>query len=532
MIIVGVWAALSVGTALVIERYWLSGSEERGPVDQLPGEVGTCGGRPVDAPRQLRATWLTTVNNIDWPSRRGLDEATVKAEYQGWLDLAQRLNHNAIFVHVRPSGDAFWPSEYAPWSEWLTGRRDGADPGWDPMAYMISEAHARNLEFHAWMNPYRGAQPATVGGPGADMNQLAPNHPLRAHPEWAVVYPKNHRAARFYFDPGIPQARQFVEDAMLEAVEKYDIDGVHFDDFFYPYPEAGQDFDDAGSFAAYGTGFASRGEWRRANVNTLVREMNERIKAIKPWVKFGISPFGIWRNSTTDPAGSQTNGLQSYDQIYADTREWVRQGWLDYIVPQLYWHIGFGVADYATLLPWWSNVVTGTKVQLYIGQPDYRVGEAGAWQDPAEMERHLALTTSYAVSGNVHFSAKSLRNDRLGAVSRYAARFYAGPALVPPMSQLPAAPPGAPTIDSVGRDPDGAVTLTWRPGVGEAAMYAVYRVDAGQEKGHLVATIRGRGAEALTWTDRGPAADARASYCVSGLDRSWNEGRISSPSLV
>ncbi len=525
-------SVLLVAAAWLIERRWESDprSTDPGGKPVTAGELGTCGGTPIEAPRQLRGMWLTTVNSIDWPSRPGLDIATVKTEYQGWMDLAQRQNHNAIFVHVRPSGDAFWPSQYAPWSEWLTGKRDGADPGWDPMAYMIAEAHARNLEFHAWMNPYRGAQPATVGGPGGDMNQLAPNHPLRSHPEWAVVYPVGTRASRFYFDPGIPEARKFVEDSMLEAVQKYDIDGVHFDDFFYPYPEAGQDFNDAASFAAFGQGL-SRGDWRRANVNTLVREMNERIKAIKPWVKFGISPFGIWRNSSTDPTGSTTNGLQSYDQIYADTREWVRQGWLDYIVPQLYWHIGFNLADYAKLLPWWSNVVKDTQVQLYIGQADYRVGEAGAWSDPAELERHLEMNTHYSVAGNVHFSAKSVRDDKLGAVTHYRNRFYAGPALVPTMAQLPASPPSAPAIEGIRREPDGAVTLTWRPGVGEgeATTFAVYRVDAGQQKALLVGTVRGKGSTAHTWTDRAPSTTDGYEYCVSGLDRSWNEGRVSSP---
>jgi uncharacterized lipoprotein YddW (UPF0748 family) len=527
-------AVLLVAAAAVVERLWARdvGSDSTSDHPAAVGEMGTCGGRPVSAQRQLRGMWLTTVNNIDWPSKPGLDEATVKAEYQGWLDLAQRLHHNAIFVHVRPSGDAFWPSQYAPWSEWLTGRRDGSDPGWDPMAYMIAEAHARNLEFHAWMNPYRGGQPATVGGPGGDINQLAPNHPLRVHAEWAVVYPVGTRASRLYFDPGIPDARRFVEDAMLEAVQKYDIDGVHFDDFFYPYPEAGQDFDDADTFATYGQGSTSKADWRRANVNALVREMKERIRAIKPWVKFGISPFGIWRNSTTDPLGSQTNGFQSYDQIYADTRLWVREGWVDYIVPQLYWNIGFDKADYAKLLPWWSDVVSGTKVQLYIGQPDYRVGESGAWLDPAELERHLDLNTRYPVAGNIHFSAASLRDDKLGAVTRYTAKYYVGPALVPAMAQLPASPPPAPSVDGIRREPDTGVTLTWRPGSADTAMYGVYRVEAGQDKAVLVGTARGHGADEQTWTDHSPSTKDGAQYCVSGLDRSWNEGRVSSPMRV
>ncbi|SCF16370.1 Uncharacterized lipoprotein YddW, UPF0748 family [Micromonospora coriariae] len=480
--------------------------------------IATCAGQPARAPRELRGMWITTVNNIDWPSRRGLPAETVRAEFRGWLDLAVRRNHNAVFVHVRPSGDALWPSSYAPWSEWLTGRRDGRDPGWDPMEFMVAEAHARNLEFHAWFNPYRGGQPATVGGPGPKLDQLAPTHPLRRHRDWVVTYPSADRpGSRLYFNPGIPEARAFVEDSMLEAVQRYDVDGVHFDDFFYPYPEAGQDFPDGAAFARYGGGFANKDAWRRDNVNTLVREMSERIKAIKPWVKFGISPFGIWRNKRTDPAGSATAGLQSYDDIYADTRLWVREQWLDYVVPQLYWHIGFEKADYAKLLPWWAATVKGTGVQLYIGQADYRVGERGAWRDPAELDRQLALNRRYAVSGSVHFSARQVRADKLGAVSRYSAAHYGSPALVPTMARLPAAPPAAPEVTGV-RRADTGVELNWRGD--DATSFAVYRMDG--DGARLVGTARGTG-----WIDRTAPADRPLTYCVSALDRSGNEGPLS-----
>lgn len=463
--------------------------------------------------------WLTTVINIDFPSRPGLPEAQVKAEYQGWLDLAVAQRHNAIFVHVRPSGDAFWPSAYAPWSEWLTGKRDGKSPGWDPMAYMVDEAHKRNLEFHAWFNPYRGTQPAP-SGPGADFRKLAPNHPLIQHSEWALAYPQG-KAARLYFDPGIPEARKFVEDSMLEAVEKYDVDGVHFDDFFYPYPVAGQDFPDGASYAKYGGG-KSRADWRRENVNTLVREMDARIKELKPWVKFGISPFGIWRNSASDPAGSDSKGLEAYDAIYADTRKWVREGWLDYIVPQLYWYAGFGKADYAKLLPWWSALVKGTGVQLYVGQADYRVGEEGRWSDPAELDRQLALNERYGVQGQVHYSAKQVRADRLGAVTRYRDKHYAAPALVPVMKQLPAAPPPAPRLIAGTRGDDGAVRFE---ASSSATGWALYRVDG--KTADLVATGRG-GTEV---TDPAPPPGA-ATYCLSALDRSGNEGPASAPIAV
>ncbi|GGL15634.1 lipoprotein [Mangrovihabitans endophyticus] len=481
---------------------------------------GRCGQADLRADRELRGMWLTTVENIDFPSRPGLSEAQVKKEYLGWLDLAQQQHHNAIFVHVRPSGDAFWPSAYAPWSQWLTGRQDGAGPGWDPMAFMVRTAHERNLEFHAWFNPYRGTQPGP-NGPGADFAKLAPDHPLRRHRDWAIAYPDGKRA-RLYFDPGNPQARRYVEDSMLEAVRKYDVDGVHFDDFFYPYPEGGGNtFHDEASFARRADTSMSLAQWRRDNVNTLVREMSERIKQIKPWVKFGISPFGIWRNKSTDPDGSDTRGLQSYDAIYADTRLWVRKGWLDYVVPQLYWAIGFGKADYAKVLPWWSDLVRGTGVQLWIGQADYRVGERGDWSDPAELDRQLTLNERYAVSGSVHFSAKQVRADRLDAVTRYRDHHYAAPALVPVMRRLPARPPGPPRIAAAHTGPDGELVLDWQPGTGpEPVSWALYRVSGAAAA--LVAT----GRAGATVADPHPV-DGPATYCLAGLDRSGNEGAAS-----
>jgi uncharacterized lipoprotein YddW (UPF0748 family) len=480
----------------------------------------TCAGRAVAVDRQLRAMWLTTVRNSDWPSRPGLDEQTIKAEYRGWLDLAQRMNHNAIFVHVRPSGDAFWPSRFAPWSQWLTGRADGQGPGWDPMAFMVAETHARNLEFHAWFNPYKAGQ---VGA----MQALPPNHPLHQHPDWAVTYPAGSSSARVYFNPGIPQARRFVEDSILELAEKYDIDGVHFDDFFYPYPSSGQDFPDDAAFATFGAG-AAKGDWRRQNVNLFIQEMHTRIKKLKPWVKFGVSPFGIWRNQTTDPRGSATSGLQSYDAIYADTRLWVTEGWLDYIVPQIYWHIGFDVANYAVLLPWWSALVSGTSVQLYIGQADYRIGQKGVWADPAEIDRQLALNGGYKVSGSVHFSARQVRDNQLGAVLRYRDAHYSGPALVPAMPQLPGVRPQPPTLAGAQRDDGGAVKLTWRGDAGlPSSRHAVYRVDlATQGAAQLIATMPG-GPGTRSWTDPAAEPGQTYAYCVTTLDRLWNESPAS-----
>jgi len=483
-----------------------------GPAPTPAAVTSTCGGQPLTATRELRGMWLTTVNNTDFPSRPGLPEEQVKAEYRGWLDLAQKRGHNAVFVHVRPAGDAFWESDYAPWSYYLTGRADGQGPGWDPMAFMIDETHARNMEFHAWFNPYKAYRSGVFA-------ELPADHPLRAHPDWSVAYPAKGKGSRLYYNPGIPEARKFVEDSILDAVNRYDLDGVHFDDFFYPYPSGREDFNDAATFKAQARGITNKADWRRDNVNLFVRETNERIKAAKPWVKFGISPFGIWRNASTDPDGSPTRGLQSYDAIYADTRQWVRERWVDYIVPQLYWHIGFSVADYAKLLPWWSDLVANGPVQLYIGQADYRIGQKGAWSNPAELDRQLDLNRKYRVTGSIHFSARQVKADRLGAVSRYATAHYSDPALVPAMSQLPGKRPSAPELDA--ERVDEGVRLSWD---GDATSYAVYRVDG--EGGRLVATTRG-----TTWMDTTRSESSRT-YCVTGLDRLWNEGNASEPRVV
>ncbi|GIF03357.1 glycoside hydrolase family 10 protein [Actinoplanes siamensis] len=512
-------AAVAIGAGLVRAAFYQASAASPAPgpraaVTPVVGTVGQCAGQPAQAARELRGMWLTTVYNLDFPSRPGLSEAKVRAEYLGWLDLAVAQRHNAIFVHVRPSGDAFWPSEYAPWSNWLTGRFDGKSPGWDPMEFMVAEAHARGLEFHAWFNPYRGTQPAP-SGVGTDAAKLAPNHPLRLHPEWRIAYPKG-RTGRFYFDPGIPEARRFVEDSMLEAVRRYDVDGVHFDDFFYPYPEQDEDFPDAASYQRYGAG-RSKADWRRDNVNTLVREMHERLQQLKPWVRFGISPFGIWRNRATDAKGSASSGLESYDAIYADTRTWVRSGWLDYIAPQLYWTIGFDKADYTTMLKWWAALTEGTKVQLYIGMADYRVGEKNDWSKPAMLDREMTLNRKYGVQGEIHYSASQVRDDKLGAVTRYREAHYAAPALPPGPARLGAAAPATPQLTAARRDPSGRLVLNAT--ALSATNWALYRTTGGP------ATLVATGRAGADIADPRPAANA--TYCLSAVDRNGNESPLS-----
>ncbi|WP_424533202.1 glycoside hydrolase family 10 protein [Sphaerisporangium viridialbum] len=480
-----------------------------------PAGPGGCPTDPATPKRQFRAMWVSSVANIDWPSRPGLDVAAQQAEFRSWLDLAEQRNMNAVVVQVRPTADAFWPSRYEPWSQWLTGTQ-GANPGYDPLAFMVREAHARDIELHAWFNPYRVAN-------NADPDLLVPGHPARRNPGWRFAY-----GGKLYYNPGIPSVRAFIEDAIMDAVTRYDIDGVHLDDYFYPYPVSGETIPDASTFAEFGGGFTDIGDWRRNNVNLLVSEMDRRIHAAKPWVRFGISPFGIWRNASTDPLGSATSGLQSYDAIYADTRLWVKQGWIDYITPQVYWHIGFPVADYKALTAWWAGVVRDTGVRLFVGQAAYRAGVAGqdpAWQRPGELSDHLYYNRGLPeVLGDVFFSAKDVRADRIGAIGRMAADHYARPALTPAYGTATA--PHPPSIKSVTRVPEG-VAVAWRRGGSHgAASYAVYRVDGSPpadpcllaDARNLLGTARG-----TSFTDATASPGGTYTYYVTALDRTRHE---------
>jgi uncharacterized lipoprotein YddW (UPF0748 family) len=372
-------------------------------------------GRPSRAPA-FRGVWIATVGNRDWPSRSGLGAAEQRAELLAHLDKAVQRRLNAVVLQVRPTADALWPSPHEPWAQCLTGTQ-GRDPGWDPLGTAVKEAHARDLELHAWFNPFRVAN-------HTDPSRLVPGHPARLHPEWVLPY-----GGKLYYDPGRPEVRRFVQDAMLDAVRRYDIDAVHWDDYFYPYPVAGQDFGDDESYARYGGGFSDKASWRRHNIDLLVSEMSARIKDVKPHVAFGVSPFGVWRNIATDPKGSDTSGgIQTYDDLYADTRKWIKEGWLDHVVPQLYWHIGMPSTDYAKLLPWWDEVVRDTGVGLYVGEALYKAGDPAqpaAWQDRKELSRHLKLAATYPrVGGHCFFAAKEVTEDRIGAMAAVVADHY------------------------------------------------------------------------------------------------------------
>jgi uncharacterized lipoprotein YddW (UPF0748 family) len=289
-------------------------------------------------------------------------------------------------------------------------------------------------------------------------------------------------------------------------------------------------FDDAAAYAQYG-GDLSLADWRRSNVDTLVQELSARIKEVKPWVKFGISPFGIWRNLGDDPAGSDTRGFDPYANLYADSRKWVHEQWVDFIMPQLYWYIGNDPADYQVLVPWWSEQIEGTRVHLYTAHGNHNIGRSGAWSDPAEISDQLTLNRDYPVSGSVHFTAKDVRADRLGAVTLYRDTHYAAPAFPPPMPHLPVARPSQPALFESTMDTTGAVTLRWRSTGTAAWAWAVYRYRPGDTTAELVARVHATGAAEQTYVDMTDGVGPYG-YCVSGLDRSWNEGPVSLPATV
>ncbi|MGW4800841.1 glycoside hydrolase family 10 protein, partial [Nonomuraea sp. NPDC004297] len=420
-------AAVAVATTAAAYTFGPAGSpaaSEKKTTVAGPATTGAapCKPDPRYPKRELRGVWIATTQNIDWPSKPGLSPDRQKAEYVKILDSAAKRNLNAVFVQVRPASDALYKSSLEPWTQYLTGTA-GKSPGWDPLPFLIEEAHKRNMEFHAWFNPYRASY-------GDSVAKLPADHPARLHPDWTVKY-----GGRLYYNPGLPAVREHVVKVITDVVDRYDIDGVHFDDYFYPYPAAGQTFDDAAAFRKFGDG-KKLADWRRGNVNKLVKQVDEAVHEARNHVKFGISPFGIWRNKAQDPTGSSTSGMSAYDSIYADARAWIKAGTVDYVLPQLYWPRGHSAADYTTLVRWWSGEVKDTDVQLYIGQGLYRVGtkDDRAWTKPGELPAQVGINrSSKQVDGEVYFSAKQLLSDPLGAMDRIAKTYYSRPALQPLM---------------------------------------------------------------------------------------------------
>jgi uncharacterized lipoprotein YddW (UPF0748 family) len=431
-----------------------------------PARAQQAAASPPPVPREFRGAWVASVANIDWPSKPGLSAWQQKSELIAILDRAVELNLNAILLQVRPAADALYDSPYEPWSAYLTGVEGRApEPYYDPLSFAVAEAHARGLELHAWFNPYRARHPSAKGP--------------HARTHISVVHPELVRSYGHYewMDPGEPAVIRQTLRVMLDVVKRYDVDGIHIDDYFYPYPELGRDsiaipFPDSSSYAAYRKrgGKLERDDWRRNNVDTLIQQLYRRTKELKPWVKVGISPFGIWRPGY--PAG--ITGFDSYAKLYGDSRRWLREGWVDYFTPQLYWPTTQTAQSYTALLGWWLGENVKSR-HLWPGHNTSRAA-GGAWA-PDELNAQIRATRASGATGDIHFSMRSLmpvatvaRDSVLVGVATQPPRqaaaaaiteklhreLYAAPALVPASPWLgkhtPATPTAALTVDAASGD--------------------------------------------------------------------------------
>jgi len=455
--------------------------------------------RPPGVAREFRGLWIATVANIDWPSRPGLPVAQQKAELIALLDRAVQLRLNAVIFQVRPAGDAFYASAYEPWSEYLTGVQGRApEPFYDPLAFALAEAHRRGLELHAWFNPFRARD-------FKSRSPAAATHLSRTHPEWV-----RHYGNQLWLDPGIPAARDYVRRVVLDVVRRYDVDGVQFDDYFYPYPERDSrgrelDFPDEAGWREYGlaTGL-TRDQWRRQNINQFIHDIYQDIKAVKPWVKFGVSPFGIWRPGNPP----SVRGFDAYAKLYADSRQWLANGWLDYLSPQLYWPIGAPQQSFSALLDWWTRQnVKGRHLW-----PGLDAVKASQWP-PEEIPNQIRLIRQAGDSGEIFWNASNLvHNAALDEKLRR--EIYLQPALVPASPWLEPPPSQAPKLTANAEGPF-RWTARWEPAAGQVVRQWVLQFR--QANGTWTTEILPADQLALTSETVPPEI-----ICVRAVDRAGN----------
>jgi len=355
----------------------------------------------------FKGLWVATVYHIDFPSRSTTDPVALKADIDAILDTAEAAGMNAVVVQVRPTGDALYPSAIYPWSKFLTGQENLAPKeGFDPLAYWVEEAHKRNIEFHAWLNPYRITRDLKVDET-APFATLSPKNPAVKSPELTV----RHTDGNLYYNPGLPEVEALIVSGVEELLNNYPIDGIHFDDYFYP----GKNFEDASAYNMYKYTGESLDDFRRRSVTHMIKAVYDTVHTTSEGVVFGVSPFGIWANDDSMADGSKTRGSQSYFSHYADTKAWVDQGIIDYIAPQLYWHIGYNIADYSILVNWWADVVSGTDVDLYIGHGAYRVQTTDVtapWYGTTEIDKQIQLNqTLPEIKGSIYYNYSALKRS-------------------------------------------------------------------------------------------------------------------------
>ncbi|MGE5679412.1 MAG: glycoside hydrolase family 10 protein [Bacillota bacterium] len=461
--------------------------------------------------REFRGAWVATVANIDWPMDRNATPGAQIADLVSTMDKLKAAGINAVIFQVRTECDALYKSSIEPWSYWLTGHQGQApEPFFDPLEFAIAEAHSRGMELHAWFNPYRAVK--TTGE-----YELASNHVSAVHPDWILTF-----GSLKILDPGNPEVKTYILSIVSDVLRRYDIDGIHFDDYFYPYTPITNE--DSLTFVKYKGSFTNIHDWRRNNINDLMAKIYDSVKVVKPRVKFGISPFGIVENKY---AG--TNGFSSYDILYCDPLTWIKNKSVDYINPQLYWEIGHARADYAKLLPWWASV--SNTCQLYIGQYSSSMAAPGYKGSKTELEDQLRMNRSTKnVQGEVFFSSKSITQNFSGFADTLKNNFYKYPALPPLMSWKDAAAPLAPQDLKLKADSAG-VTLEWvrakKASDGEeAAYFVIYKfsdkesIDINDPRNILTIIPAGKNKFRDNFT---ASAGEKYTYVVTSLDRLYNE---------
>ena len=474
--------------------------------------------------REMRGVWISTHISLDWPNRTQTP-AQQRTALLGILDHNKATGMNAAFFQVRSQSDAMYPSAIEPWSYYLTNQQGAAPvPAWDPLQYAIDESRKRGLEFHAWINPYRAV--ATLANAGNNL-QYAPTHVSRTHPEWMLTV-----GTVQILNPGLAAVREHVTTVIMDIVNRYDVDGIHFDDYFYPSGMTAT-IDDA-AYNADPRGFpataAGRADWRRDNINLLISGVADSIKAVKPWVKFGVSPSGIYRSSTDPAIGSPTSAgaLQHYSALFADSRKWLQSGWLDYLAPQVYWYIGQTGSDYKLLVPWWNENAFGRHV--YVGLADYKMNTTG-WTSPTQIADQIALNrASSNVHGQVHFRHAFLVANPLNYRTDLKDNIYHRPALLPAMPWKDDVRPETPVAVTPARNADGSVSLSWtHPAAASNELdkvrrYAVYRSEQRDIDIEDAANLVGlTDADETTYTDRSVEPGKFYYYSVTSLNRLHHE---------
>ncbi len=428
-----------------------------------------------DTLREFRGVWVATTKRIDYPQKATTDANTLKSNYITLLSQYKNAGYNAVVFQVRPAADAFFKSPYEPWSEWLTGKQGRAPvPEFDPLTFMVERTHAQKMEFHAWFNPFRAVATTQYA-------DVCANHISNTKPEWFFSY-----GGSKYFDPGIPEVREYLIKVIVDVVKRYDIDGVHFDDYFYPYPVQGDnkkfiELPDDKTFQKYKGNFTDKAAWRRNNVNVFIRDCNAAIKKEKAWIKFGVGPAGVWRNKREDPDGSETNSLSAYDYLYADVLTWLKNGWIDYAAPQIYWNINHQYNQFEKCVRWWDNHAYGRNIYIGLGAYNQENGGANGWNDPNEIPNQINITRKYPnVQGIITYRSTTITKNPMNMVTSVKQKCFNRDVMMPKMPWLENSPnsPEATIIKAprqyvVHWTDDKQKTL---PADDTPVFYAIYRV--------------------------------------------------------